>query len=134
MSAIRLAAASRRTRAVVQPALAHMRHGDAGRVMLGGGDVADQRHRLRVTAPRPHLGQPLAIADRLECPPVRQVDSHAANRNRPVLINRQASLACGTSNGSNHIALKEHGAAHATRDARARGTYDAVGVEVIVVT
>jgi predicted nucleic acid-binding protein len=30
------------------------------------------------------------------------------------------------------LAAKEHGAALATRDARARGTYDAVGVEVIV--
>ena len=39
--------------------------------------VADQRHRFRVTAPRPHLGQPLTIADRLECPPMRQMDSHA---------------------------------------------------------
>jgi toxin FitB len=32
------------------------------------------------------------------------------------------------------LAAKEHDAALATRDARARGTYDAVGVEVIVVT
>jgi predicted nucleic acid-binding protein len=32
------------------------------------------------------------------------------------------------------LAAKEHGTALATRDARARGTYDAVGVEVIVVT
>jgi predicted nucleic acid-binding protein len=32
------------------------------------------------------------------------------------------------------LAAKEHGAALATRDARARGTYDAVGVKVIVVT
>jgi len=32
------------------------------------------------------------------------------------------------------LAAKEHGVALATRDARARGTYDAVGVEVIVVT
>jgi toxin FitB len=32
------------------------------------------------------------------------------------------------------LAAREHGAALATRDARARGTYDAVGVEVIVVT
>jgi toxin FitB len=32
------------------------------------------------------------------------------------------------------LAAKEHGAALATRDARARGTYDAVGVEVIIVT
>jgi predicted nucleic acid-binding protein len=32
------------------------------------------------------------------------------------------------------LAAKEHGASLATRDARARGTYDAVGVEVIVVT
>jgi toxin FitB len=32
------------------------------------------------------------------------------------------------------LAAKEHGAALATRDARARGAYDAVGVEVIVVT
>ena len=32
------------------------------------------------------------------------------------------------------LAAKEHGPALATRDARARGTYDAVGVEVIVVT
>ena len=31
------------------------------------------------------------------------------------------------------LAAREHGAALATRDARARGTYDAVGVEVIVV-
>ena len=32
------------------------------------------------------------------------------------------------------LAAKQHGVALATRDARARGTYDAVGVEVIVVT
>ena len=32
------------------------------------------------------------------------------------------------------LAAKEHGTALATRDARARGTYDAVGVTVIVVT
>ena len=32
------------------------------------------------------------------------------------------------------LAAKQHGAALATLDARARGTYDAVGVEVIVVT
>jgi toxin FitB len=32
------------------------------------------------------------------------------------------------------LAAREHGAALATRDARARGTYDTVGVEVIVVT
>ena len=31
------------------------------------------------------------------------------------------------------LAAKEHGAALATRDARARGTYDAVGVKVILV-
>jgi predicted nucleic acid-binding protein len=31
------------------------------------------------------------------------------------------------------LAAKEHGAPLATRDARARGTYDAVGVKVIVV-
>ena len=31
------------------------------------------------------------------------------------------------------LAAKEHGAALATRDARARGTYDAVGVEIIVI-
>jgi hypothetical protein len=32
------------------------------------------------------------------------------------------------------LAAKEHGAALATRYARARGSYDAVGVAVIVVT
>ena len=32
------------------------------------------------------------------------------------------------------LAAKEHGAPLATRDARARGTYDAVGVTVIAVT
>jgi predicted nucleic acid-binding protein len=32
------------------------------------------------------------------------------------------------------LAAKEHGVTLATRDARARGTYDAVGVKVIVVT
>jgi toxin FitB len=32
------------------------------------------------------------------------------------------------------LAAKEHGATLATRDARARGTYDAVGVKVIAVT
>lgn len=31
------------------------------------------------------------------------------------------------------LAAKEHGVALATRDARARGTYDAVGVKVIIV-
>jgi predicted nucleic acid-binding protein len=32
------------------------------------------------------------------------------------------------------LAAREHGAPLATRDARARGTYDAVGVKVIVVS
>jgi toxin FitB len=32
------------------------------------------------------------------------------------------------------LAAKEHGASLATRDARARGTYDVVGVTVIVIT
>jgi predicted nucleic acid-binding protein len=32
------------------------------------------------------------------------------------------------------LAARQHGVALATRDARARGTYDAVGVKVIVVT
>lgn len=32
------------------------------------------------------------------------------------------------------LAAKHHGVALATRDARARGTYDAVGVKVIIVT
>jgi len=32
------------------------------------------------------------------------------------------------------LAAQEHGAALATRDNRARGTYEAVGVKVIVVT
>jgi predicted nucleic acid-binding protein len=32
------------------------------------------------------------------------------------------------------LAAKQHGVALATRDARARGTYDTVGVELIVVT
>jgi toxin FitB len=32
------------------------------------------------------------------------------------------------------LAAKEHGAALATREARARGTYDAVGVGMIAVT
>jgi predicted nucleic acid-binding protein len=32
------------------------------------------------------------------------------------------------------LAAKEHGAPLATRDARARGTYDAIGVKVILVT
>jgi toxin FitB len=32
------------------------------------------------------------------------------------------------------LAAKEHGAALATRDARARGTYEAVGVQLIIVT
>jgi predicted nucleic acid-binding protein len=32
------------------------------------------------------------------------------------------------------LAAQEHGAALATRDARARGTYDAVGVKVIIVS
>lgn len=32
------------------------------------------------------------------------------------------------------LAAKEHGATLATRDARARGTYDAVGVKVIIVS
>src|SRR6185437_8283222 len=47
-----------------------------GRMVLGGGDVADLRHRLRVTAPRPHLGQPLTVANRLERAPVGQMHRH----------------------------------------------------------
>jgi hypothetical protein len=39
--------------------------------------LPDQRHRLRVPAPGTHLSQPLTVADSLECPPVRQMHSHA---------------------------------------------------------
>jgi hypothetical protein len=71
------------TRSVVQPALAHVRLRHAGRVMLSGGDIVNQRHRLRIPAPRTHLSQPLTVADSLERPPVRQMHGHAIDRNSP---------------------------------------------------
>src|ERR1700730_4757258 len=51
--------------------------------MLRGCDVIDQRHRLRIPAPRTHPGQPLTITDGLERPPVRQMHAHAIDRNSP---------------------------------------------------
>jgi hypothetical protein len=44
---------------------------DAAAMMPRGGEVAGQRHRLGVPAPRARPGQPLTTAASLECP-VRQ--------------------------------------------------------------
>ena len=54
---------------------------------------------------------------------------------RPGVRSRQHGIAGGAVyDALVALAAREHGAALATRDARARGTQDAVGVEVIVVT
>jgi hypothetical protein len=72
----RIIAAPRRARTPIQPAPAHIRLRDPGRMMLRGGDIIDQRHRFWIPAPRPHLDQPRAVTDRFERPPVRQMRPH----------------------------------------------------------
>jgi hypothetical protein len=76
--------------------------------------------RRRTTA-----GSPVLLAAGAEQPAGPEAAGHAEpprNRGRRGLRRARG------------LGAKEHGAALATRDARARGTYDAVGVMVIVVT
>jgi toxin FitB len=54
-------------------------------------------------------------------------------RNLPDVLSRLGIAGGAVYDALVALAAKEHGAALATRDARARGTYDAVGVRVIVV-
>lgn len=60
--------------------------------------------------------------------------SGPAARKAHVTLSRLGIAGAAVYDGLVALAAKEHGVALATRDARARGTYDAVGVEVIVVT
>jgi toxin FitB len=60
--------------------------------------------------------------------------SNAHTRKLPDTLSRLGIAGGAVYDALVALAAKEHGAALATRDARARGTYDAVGVTVIVVT
>jgi toxin FitB len=60
--------------------------------------------------------------------------SSSRTRRRPDTLSRLGIAGGAVDDALVALAAKEHGAALATRDARARGTYDAVGAEVIVVT
>jgi predicted nucleic acid-binding protein len=55
-------------------------------------------------------------------------------RDLPVTLSRMGIAGGAVYDALAALAARDHGIALATRDARARGTYDAVGVEVIVVT
>lgn len=68
-----------------------------------------------------------------EYPPVPAVLSSSCTR-KPDTLSRLGIAGDAVYDALVALAAKEHGAALATRDARARGTYDAVGVAVIVVT
>jgi toxin FitB len=57
-----------------------------------------------------------------------------ASRNLPHTLSRLGIAGGAVYDALVALAAKEHGASLATRDARARGTYDAVGVNVIVVS
>ncbi len=59
--------------------------------------------------------------------------SGATARRVHVTLSRLGIAGGAVYDGLVALAAKEHGVALATRDARARGTYDAVGVDVIIV-
>lgn len=59
--------------------------------------------------------------------------SGRAARKVHVTLSRLSIAGGAVYDGLVALAAKEHGVALATRDARARGTYDAVGVDVIIV-
>ncbi|HVV77027.1 MAG TPA: PIN domain-containing protein [Mycobacteriales bacterium] len=54
-------------------------------------------------------------------------------RQLPETLSRLGIAGSGVYDAMVALAAKDHGAPLATRDARARGTYDAIGVQVIVV-
>jgi toxin FitB len=62
------------------------------------------------------------------------VMSSSRTRKLPATLSRLGIAGGAVYDALVALAAKEHGVALATRDARARGTYDAVGVTVIVVT
>ena len=66
--------------------------------------------------------------------PAPLVLSGSATRKLPDTLSRLGIAGGAVYDALVALAAKEHGTALATRDARARGTYDAVGVKVIVVT
>jgi toxin FitB len=66
--------------------------------------------------------------------PSRLMLSRSLTRKLPDTLSRLGIAGGAVYDALVALAAKEHGTALATRDARARGTYDAVGVTVIVVT
>jgi toxin FitB len=60
--------------------------------------------------------------------------SSAGTRKLPDALSRLGIAGGAVYDALVALAAKEHGAPLATRDARARGTYEAVGVKVIIVT
>jgi len=60
--------------------------------------------------------------------------SSSRTRKLPEMLSRLGIAGGAVYDALVALAAKEHEAALATRDARARGTYDAVGVKVIIVT
>ena len=60
--------------------------------------------------------------------------SSARTRKLPDTLSRLGIAGAAVYDALVALAAKEHGAALATRDARARGTYDAVGAKIIIVT
>src|SRR5205823_11532887 len=89
-------------------------------------------------APTPLMKHALAPADAARLPngrfPSPLVLSGSRTRKLPDTLSRLGIAGGAVYDALVALAAKEHGAALATQDARARGTYDAAGVEGIVVT
>jgi hypothetical protein len=92
---------------------------------------------IRWQGPRPPY-RPRAVAELRagirEYPHVRLVLGGSRTRKLPETLSCLGIAGDAVYDALVALAAKEHGAALATREARARGTYDAVGVAVIVVT
>ena len=97
----------------------------AGFIRLSAGRARGPPYR-----PRPAAELRAGIG---EYPPVPLVLSSSRTR-KPDTLSRLGIAGGAVYDALVALAAKEHGAALATRDARARGTYDAAGVAVIVVT
>ncbi len=127
---------------VAVPLLVRSHHDHAAVVhWWGGQEVALSGHALAETysvLTRLPSDSRLAPADAARLLDARfssaLVMSRSRTRKLPDTLSRLGIAGGAVYDALVALAAKEHGVALATRDARARGTYDAVGVTVIVVT
>ena len=117
----------------------HQHHADVVR-WWGGQELALSGHALAETYSvltrlpgdaRLSVADAARLLDTRFVTPLMLSDPHA--RKVHVTLSRLGIAGGAVYDGLVALAAKEHGVALATRDARARGTYDAVGVEVVVV-